>query len=151
LSDPLLRYFDAVDKAIASSGWADISEQKLIIPPDRFKPNEEIFWDFKVVFPPGPILTAVERHRWNEKGQHYRKIRYMLMNASSERILQVDTHRDAIPFEDYPHIHIGPGEGQRVFDGDPRLKGHSLRDFDFLKMWKWVQDYLEDWRLPWQR
>lgn len=141
-----------MEKAIANcSDWADISEQKLTIPKDPFKPREKTFWRFDVSFPSGHRLAASETHYLDEEGQHYRKIRYMLMTANSERILQVDTHREAIPFEEYPHIHIGPGKSVGLLDGDPRLKGHSLRDFDFLKMWKWVQDYLTDERLPWQR
>jgi hypothetical protein len=142
-----------VDKAIANSGWADISDSNLTIPKDLFKlkPGEKIFWRFEASFPSGFRLTAAESHYWNDEGQHYRKIRYRLMSVKGELIFQVDTHQSAISFEDSPHLHIGPQEDLRVSDGDPRLNECSLRDFDFLKMWNWVQDYLEDGRLPWER
>lgn len=96
-------------------------------------------------------MIASESHHWNDKGLHYRKIKYRLMSGSGELIFQVDTHQTAIPFEDCPHLHIGPTEDHIVHEGDPQLRGHSLQNFDFLKMRNWVQDYLEDERLPWQR
>jgi hypothetical protein len=151
LVDPLLRYFDAVDKAIASCGWMDISTQKLIIPKYQFKPGEKIYWSFEASFPTGQKLIASESHHWNDIDQHCRKIKYRLMFEKGELIFQVDTHQTAIPFDDCPHLHIGPKEDQIVQEGDPQLKGHSLQNFDFLKMRNWVQDYLEDGRLPWQR
>jgi len=141
-----LRYFDAVEKAIANcSDWVVTSGPVLSTPFDK-----EIFWRFEVSFPSGQRLIASESHHWDEKDQHYRKIKYRFMSGKGELIFQVDTHQTAIPFEDCPHLHIGPIEDHIVLDGDPRLRGYSLRDFDFLKMWKLVQDYLEDERLPWQ-
>lgn len=149
MADPLLRYFGAVDNTIAGCDWTVTSIPELKITFDRFNQWKEILWQFKASFPAGQRLIASESH-YRDKGQHYRKIKYRLMSESGELIFQVDTHSSAIPFEKCPHLHIGPTEDQIVQEGDPQLIGHSLQNFDFMKMWKLVQDYLEDERLPWQ-
>ena len=65
-------------------------------------------------------------------------------------IVQVDPHANPIPYEDTPHIHIGPNQKNRVYDGDPKLVNYSLKDYDFLKMWALVEKYMSGGGLPWQ-
>jgi hypothetical protein len=84
------------------------------------------------------------------KGTHLRHIRYRFTKADGELILQVDPHRGQVPFNTSPHIHIGPDQDNRVYEGDSQLRGYSLRDYDFLKMWELVETYINGGGLPWQ-
>jgi hypothetical protein len=65
-------------------------------------------------------------------------------------IVQVDPHSGQVPYEEKPHMHIGPDQNNRVYEGDVQLKGYSLRDYDFLKMWALVDAYISGGGLPWQ-
>jgi len=84
------------------------------------------------------------------KGKHLRNFTYRLTKAGGELIVQVDPHGRQVPFSTTPHIHIGPDQDNRVFEGDAQLKGYSLRDYDFLKMWELVETYISGGGLPWQ-
>ena len=72
------------------------------------------------------------------------------MQSDGTLIFQVDPHLQPIPFDELPHIHIGPTEDARFKDGDWELGDFSLRDFDFLKAWEVVQGYLKDGSVPWR-
>lgn len=152
--DPQI-YFGSLEKEIDDYwNWAQTSGPGPLYPIvkfDRLGRWVEILWRFEVVFPSGQKIIAFESHFRDDHNKHYRKIKYRLMQTSGELIFQVDTHSEPIPFEEPPHLHIGPGEKRRVLEGDPILGENSLQGFDFPRMMNWVQDYLSDGRVPWRQ
>ena len=147
--DPL-SYFAHVEKALATcASYAEISWPEFLITFNRFKHWDEIFWRCEVKFPGGHRFTALERHCRDEKGEHLRKIVYRLTEENGDLVFQIDPHHAPIPYGACPHLHIGPSQNFRVEEGDQRLRGYSLREFDFLKVWDLVQNYIKDGSVPW--
>jgi hypothetical protein len=72
------------------------------------------------------------------------------MKNNRELIFGVDSHQTQIPFVNCPHLHPGSSGEPIIEEGDPRLGDNSLRDFDFLRMWVWVMDYIDTGRVPWR-
>lgn len=133
---------------IASCEWAETDGPKLSV---EFANGHwrVILWRFEASFPSGCRLQALESHE-KHKGKHLRKIVFRYMKADGELIFQVDPHQHAIPFDDPPHLHIGPTQDNRVEEGDWALNGYSLRGFDFIKMWELVLNYENDGSVPWR-
>jgi len=149
LFDPAA-YFDSLEQALKGcQTYAEATGPIASISRDRFNKWEWCIWRLEVVFPDGCKLTAFEGHTMR-KGKHLRNFTYRLTKAGGELIVQVDPHGRQVPFSTTPHIHIGPDQDNRVFEGDAQLKGYSLRDYDFLKMWELVETYISGGGLPWQ-
>ena len=143
-------YFNSLKHALAGcEKWAETMGPDPKIFLDGFGKWLWCTWRFDVEFANGCKLTALESHSMR-KGKHLRKIKYRLVDADEVMIVQVDHHGLQVPFEDSPHIHIGPDQNNRVYEGDAQLKGYSLRDYDFHKMWALVEKFINGEGLPWQ-
>jgi hypothetical protein len=111
-----------------------------------------IIWKCEVRFPHVGKLAAFESHSRSSDQKHYRKINYLFMKDDRELIFRVDTHGRQVLFTDCPHLHPGPEGKPIIEDGSNRLVDSSaLRDFDFMRMWNWVQDYVQGRGLPWRQ
>ena len=150
-------YFESLEKAISVSNcrsWAQVTGPGPEYPQielDRFRQWAVIMWRFEVIFPGHGILKAIESHSRTKNRSHLRKISYHFMDENKGLIFRVDSHQTQIPFGDCPHLDPGPRGAPRIEEGDPRLVDNSLKDFDFLRMWDWVLDYISNRRVPWQR
>ncbi len=110
-----------------------------------------IIWKLEAIFPNKEKLIAFEGHSREADGEHLRKIKYQFMNEDRSLIFRVDKHESKIPILDCPHLHPGPTGEPLIEDGSNLLvEDNSLRDFDFLRMWSWVQDYIQEGRVPWR-
>lgn len=108
-----------------------------------------IIWQFNVDFLSGERFEGFEAHSRRD-GEHFIKMSYHFMQADGELIFRVDPHQSAVPYGTFPHLHKGPSNDCRLKDGDWRLDGYSLRDFDFPRMWELVCQYLENGSVPWR-
>lgn len=156
--DPLA-YIKVVENGLAT--WtergAEVNGPIVTFADDEYLHRwDEFYWRCSVVFPAGQRFIASESHLLGLKKIHLRKISYRLMEADGTRIFQVDTHLTPIPYEDPPHLHLGPDAPRlskqndpRIYEDNSRLKGISLRKFDFVRMWEWVDAYInENGRMP---
>jgi hypothetical protein len=111
-----------------------------------------IIWKCEVRFPHIGKLTAFESHSRSTDRKHFRKINYQFMKEDRELIFRVDTHGQQVLFASSPHLHPGPTGEPIIEDGSSRLvESNALRDFDFLRMWDWVQDFIQRGGLPWRQ
>lgn len=143
-------YFSSVELAISGcKSWAQTTGPDAVVFPDGQGGWEWCTWRFEVIFSDGHKLTAFESHAMRKR-KHLRKIKYRLTKPDGTMIVQVDPHANQVPFEETPHIHIGPNQKNRVHEGDPQLGDYSLKNYDFLKMWELVERYIDGRGLPWQ-
>src|SRR5207237_1289875 len=100
-----------------------------------------ITWRSTVTFVSGETLELLELHS-KENGMHYRKIKYHFMDGARNCIFRVDTHGNAVPFDDPCHVDAGPRE-ERIEDGDPRLGSQSMKGIGFFEIFGWIHRHLD--------
>lgn len=143
-------YFGKVELILADCGtWAEITHKSLDI--ERLDIRwKTIIWRFEVTFPSGCKLVAFESHHW-KNGEHFRKLKYRLMENSGSLIFMIDTHQSSVPIDEDPHFHRGPSEKLRLTGGSWELNFYSLCNYDFPKMWDLIENYLKDGTVPWRQ
>jgi hypothetical protein len=142
-------HFDSLKHLLAGCDtWADVDFPAPSIIYDRFNKWTWAVWRVEIVFRDGCKLIALESYA-KRKDKELRKLKYRFTDPEGKLIAQIDNHEKLVPFSEIPHLHL-PDYKDRIYDGDPHLKGHSLKEYDFRMVWVLVQKYIDGGGLPWQ-
>jgi hypothetical protein len=143
-------HFDSLKlRLVGCETWAEVSGPIGHIAPDGYGKWSWCTWRFEARFVDGSKFIAQESYSSRRGGQLLRKLKYRLEDGDGNLVVQLDTHGSPSSFDDAPHLHL-PNRKDRVYEGDWMLKGHTLSDYDFHKMWILVEKYINGERLPWQ-
>ena len=142
-------HFDSLKHLVAGCDkWADVNFPNPSISYDRYGKWLVGVWRIEIIFPNGCKLIALESYA-KRKDKELRKLKYRFTEPDGNLIFQVDNHGELISFEEVPHLHL-PNVKERVCEGNPLLKGHSLKGYDFHAVWALVQKYNDGGGFPWQ-
>lgn len=105
-----------------------------------------ITWSDEIEFLAGHRLVFSDNYSKLAGDKVIREFSFHFMDAAGKCIFRFDTHGVQL-FEGMPcHLHIGE---ELVDEGDPRLRGYSLENVNFLTVHGLIHKYLEGHGLPW--
>lgn len=116
---------------------------------DDFDSWPVITWSDSIEFLDGHRLEFSDNYSRGLTRQVKREFSFHFMDPNRNCIFRFTTHGQELPDGAPCQLRIGPLE-ELATEGDPRLRGYSLTNVNFLVVFRLIHRYLEGHGLPWQ-